>query len=692
MNSFKTLLTLVGFLVTVCTSAEAQTISIATGQKAGTYYRVGQALSEGDSSIEVVSTNGSIENLNGVEEGTYEFGIVQSDILYSFREQQGYKRSKVIGGIYREPVYILIRNKLRLSRIDELRAKKVAIGLDDSGTQHTSEVILGIFGISLDELKPYKLTYNAIAKSLAEESIDAAFIVNLRIPEPIEPLVKNNSVYCLKIHRSDLAKIASAHSNLYTLLSAIDPKDANKRFMTISVTSVLIANPAVNKDIVLNLTKRLRDKSFRTSKFFESYELYWEPYPFLLYRKAGESNLFHKIALDYYKSDNLIIKYRLGSIARFWFSFLLCFILLLLILYRRTRLIIKNDSWIWITYALLTIIGVGYFWLYFFESNVGNPDITGSPIDLFKIFLLVFKAGEVFCVTSVGRIVKIVILIASGIFVAAMTAKVAAYFVGQKILEVFKMVPKRNKLSEHVVICNWTPKTKGVIKELRSGFIEKRVIIVLTQPTRQTSDKLPDTPEYDDVYLIIGNPADDKYLQRANISGAHAILILADDEHSDNPDATSLMTLLSVGKVLSLDGNIQKKPNIVVEVLDPIFTNHMYEAGANEVIAYSDVTHKLLAQATITPGAIEFIREILTTTDDSNEVYILSIPQEYEGLTFQEFTYKIMNKYSGTSNPLTVVGVRSGGKLYTNPRKEQFPKINAGDEAMVLAWVKPQNL
>jgi len=692
MNCFNTCLTLVGLLVTVCTSAEAQTITIATGQTTGTYYKVGQALSDGDSSIKVIPTNGSIENLKGVEAGTYEFGIVQSDILYYFREQKDHRRAKVIGTIYREPVYILIRNKLRLSKIDELRGKKVAIGLQGSGTRHTSETILGIFGMSLDELKPSELTYNEIANSLTKETIDAVFIVNLRIPDPIEPLIKNNSVYCLKIGRSDLTKIASAHSNLYTLLSVIDPKAINKRFLTISVTSVLIANPATDKDIVLNLTERLSDKSFRSSKFFENYQLYWEPYPFLLYREIGKPDLFHKAALGYYANKNLFIKYRLGSVVSFWFPFSLLLLPILLIVYKRTRLIIQSDSWVWITYTLLAIIGVGYFFLYLFESNIGNPDVTGSPTDLLKMFLLVFQTGEVFCVTSAGTMIKTVMLVASGVFVAMMTAKVAAYFVGQKILEVFKMVPKKNKLSEHVVICNWTSKIEGVIRELRSGFVEKRVIIVLTQPTRQTSDKLPDTPEYDDVYTIIGNPGDDKYLQRANIPDAHAILILADDERSDNPDATSLMTLLSVRKVLPIDGNIQKRPHIVTEVLNPVFTNHMYEAGADEVISYSNIAHKLLAQAIITPGAIGFMREILTATDDSNEIYILSIPEEYEGLTFQELSHKIYNKYSTTSNPLTLVGIRSKGQLHINPKNEQFSKINAGDEAVVLAWMKPTNL
>lgn len=693
MNSFKAWLNLVGLLTIVYTSAEARTHTIATGQTMGTYYKVGRLLSEGNDSIEVVPTKGSVQNLIEVVKDTYQFGIVQSDVVYYYQGIQDIEPFQVIGALYYEPIYILVRSGLHLSGIEELRGKKVAVGEDGSGTQFTSKTILGMFGISLDGLEAHKLKYDEIVSSFKKGKIDAAFIIILGIPEQIESLIKNGTVDILRISRSDLTRIASAHPNLYTLLPVIDPENINERFPTISLTSVLIAHPGVDEDIVHNLAQRLCDKSFRNSKSIEKCKQYWQSYPFVLYnRNVGKSNLIHKKAYDYYKSQNLAIKYRVASVARFWFPSLLCLSVASLLIHKRTRLKIKQNSWIWISYVLLAITVVGYFCLYLFESNIMNPDIEGSPIDLFRMFLLIFKAGEVFCVTSGGKAVRTGMLVASGVFVAAMTSRVAAYFVGQKILEVFKMNPTKQKLSEHVVICNWTSKIEGVIKELRSGFIDRRAIIVLTQPTSQTANKLPDIPEYDDVYMIIGNPADENYLQRTNISAAHAVLILADDKHSDDPDALSLMTLLSLKKVVSIENNIQQKPTVVVEVRNPVFIKHMYDAGANEVIAYSDITYKLLAQAIITPGAIGFVREILTTTDDSNEIYILGIPKEYEGLTFQELSRTINNKYRTTSNPLTLVGIRSEGQLYINPRNKQFSKVNAGDEAVVLAWIKPKNL
>ena len=111
-----------------------------------------------------------------------------------------------------------------------------------------------------------------IAKELKDGTIDAAFIVNLQVPKRIEDLIKNNKAYCLKISKSDLTQIASAHSKLYTLLSVIDPKNINKRFMTISVTSVLITKAKTDKDVVRSFTKLLCDKYLYRIDYFKNYE------------------------------------------------------------------------------------------------------------------------------------------------------------------------------------------------------------------------------------------------------------------------------------------------------------------------------------------------------------------------------------------------------------------------------------
>jgi TRAP transporter TAXI family solute receptor len=216
LNGLKTWLFLVVLAVAVCACAQGDqkrksiyyedgndvkkpaegpnTIKIATGQEGGTYFATGKALGlalskEVNRTIEVIETEGSVENVEGVNNLDFDLGIVQADFLDFNYGRKNYDKFKVVGAMYHEPVFVLVRRKLQLSSIGELRGNSVAIGLEKSGTQHTSQTLLGIFGISLDEADRYAEDYGATAKLFGRGKVDAAFIVSAWIPKGLDRLL-----------------------------------------------------------------------------------------------------------------------------------------------------------------------------------------------------------------------------------------------------------------------------------------------------------------------------------------------------------------------------------------------------------------------------------------------------------------------------------------------------------------------
>lgn len=818
MKSFKTWLVLVGLLIVGCASVQAQaseragkrksiyyrdgkvldeppnrnadTIKIATGQTEGTYFAIGNFLGKAVSHqfdktiIEVVETSGSVGNLEGVEEGLYDFGIVQSDVLDFYHGREKYDKFKIVGAIYHEPVYILVRRKLRLSSIEELRGKKVAIGLAKSGTQHTSKTILGIFGISLNEVDPCEPNYVETAELLSEENIHAAFIVSAGIPKEIKDRIRENEVYIMHIGRNDLVKIASTDPYLYRLLDvngraygsndsacdANEPQGDDKKLRTISITSVLIAKPKTDARIVHKLAGQLYEFSRLCNRSYRKRQkdggtrvidpniagLEWVDYSFQLYGERGNDKLFHETALGYYKETKLWWP-------RYWFDkakrwiFPLSLVPLLIFLrsiWKKRPRWIRNLFWLCLIISIVYIyscIIVGlYILIFLFESNIDNPEITGKPFDLVKMFLLSLRFGELFALTMGGKIFRGVTQWIGGVFGIITLGKLGADFVQNKVREALKVILKNSY--KHVVICNWTPKAEGVIGELRSDAIRKkrRIIVIARADEQRQADMKSCAAEYDDVCIFPGDPTSVETFKHEdlNICAAKAVLILADDKHEDDPDIRSLKILTSISNVLgSQNKKVQKKqrkakkkrpnflvellleiwhsprrvrenrkerfqgkpskkkPNIIVELSKPgsAMEERMREEGADKVISYADITHKLLAQAIITPSAINFVREILTVEKKSNEVYELDIEEMFQKIhsarkecTFQDFANEITNKYKKKyHNPITVIGVRSEGKLHINPKGKDFSKIYEDgtiDTAVVLAWKEPKEL
>jgi hypothetical protein len=373
----------------------------------------------------------------------------------------------------------------------------------------------------------------------------------------------------------------------------------------------------------------------------------------------------------------------------------------------------------------LVCIFAGYFALVAFESDAGNPDITGSGKDLVNILRDVVKLGQVACVTKYGRAAKTWMYVVSMFFGITSLGRMLIRFLDEKIRRLLKMIPWNSK--DHVVICNWTPKVKEVIRELRSlhKTDQRRVIIV----ARQAQQPLERLEEYEDVYIFHGEPKDRTVLEdrRVNISLAHAALVLADDKHCEEPDATTLLILEAIKEVLDkgkgknaqdragvgagkgqsksgADGKKLERPKIVAEVAKNHFKKIIEEnSRAHKVIHSGQITGKLFAQATATPEVIDFVNEIVETTNDNNEVYILKISDVKklrkrigEECTFRGFTEEILKEYDAaekksSENPITVIGVRPEEGLKINPKGDEFSKIKDKIKAaVVLAWQKPK--
>ena len=97
-------------------------LMMGTGGTAGTYYAYGGILAqymkrEADISVTAVSTGGSKVNIQSIQDGDYQLGTVQSDIMtYAWNGVKAFEKEgathdfRVIGGLYAETVQLITMN------------------------------------------------------------------------------------------------------------------------------------------------------------------------------------------------------------------------------------------------------------------------------------------------------------------------------------------------------------------------------------------------------------------------------------------------------------------------------------------------------------------------------------------------------------------------------------------------------
>lgn len=190
----------------ICTAAPAQDLRffrIGTAAPGGTYHPVGGLISNAISNplgsrpcdkggscgvpgfiASAKSTKGSVANVKAIGGGNLESGFGQADVAYwafrgtgPFRESGAIDNLRAIANLFPESVHVVVRKDSGITRIPDLKGKRVSLGEKGSGTFAESWAILDVFGLTKDNLSATYLKPVPASIALREGKIDAFFIV-----------------------------------------------------------------------------------------------------------------------------------------------------------------------------------------------------------------------------------------------------------------------------------------------------------------------------------------------------------------------------------------------------------------------------------------------------------------------------------------------------------------------------------
>ncbi len=142
-------------------AAEQTFITIGTGAVTGVYYPAGGAIcrlinrdrQEHGIRCSVESTGGSVYNVNMINTGDLDMGIVQSDIQYNasqglgeFEQTGAVEDLRAVFSLHPEPFTVVARADAGIKTFDDLKGKRVNIGNPGSGQRATIEVLMAAKG------------------------------------------------------------------------------------------------------------------------------------------------------------------------------------------------------------------------------------------------------------------------------------------------------------------------------------------------------------------------------------------------------------------------------------------------------------------------------------------------------------------------------------------------------------------
>lgn len=244
-----------------------------TGGSAGTYYSYGGVIAQYITNyagvrVTAVSSGGSKANIQSIQDGDFQLGFTQSDVMAyawegtkAFEKDGGTQDFRVLGGLYAETVQLITMDE-NITSVEDLRGKSVSIGEAGSGVYFNAIDVLSAAGITLDDIKPQYQSFEASKEALKDGMIQAAFIVAGAPTTAITELATTNGVHIINIDGEFRDKILEAcpYYSPYQIPADTYPGQT-EAIETITVKATVIVSAYLDDETVYNITAAIFDNA-----------------------------------------------------------------------------------------------------------------------------------------------------------------------------------------------------------------------------------------------------------------------------------------------------------------------------------------------------------------------------------------------------------------------------------------------
>lgn len=219
---------------------------------------------------EAITTQGSVENIRRLAEGTLDAGLAQADIAvaaWSGDEMFGGRpvaKLRAAANLFPETVHVVARRDRGLESIADLRGRAVSLGELGSGTLPLARALLGAYGLGRRDIVAEYSSPQAATHRLREGTLDA-FIMVAGQPAPlVVGLARQLEIELLPVSTSVADRLRRERPGLVTLTTPAGTYQGVETFTSIAVGSQLVVSDSVDDEIVYGSLRALFHPSVRS--------------------------------------------------------------------------------------------------------------------------------------------------------------------------------------------------------------------------------------------------------------------------------------------------------------------------------------------------------------------------------------------------------------------------------------------
>lgn len=261
-------------------------VVMTSGGESGAYYqfakRYAAILARSGITLEVLTSEGSVQNLERLKSGEAQIGFVQGGVIEPVDESRIDEEPEnwgllSLGSMFYEPVWVFYQGKT-IERLSELRGKRIAIGQEGSGIRQLAQRLLEDNDIDFRQ-NTVPISGLDAAEELQQGRIDAAFIIAAEHAPVVQVLLRSPGVKLMNFSQSfayerryPFLTRLTMPQGVADLVLDIPPADTRVLAPTASLVVRDDLHPAL-QNLLLQAARQIHGKPgfFQTANEFPSY-------------------------------------------------------------------------------------------------------------------------------------------------------------------------------------------------------------------------------------------------------------------------------------------------------------------------------------------------------------------------------------------------------------------------------------
>lgn len=261
-------------------------VVMTSGGESGAYYqfakRYAAILARSGITLEVLTSEGSVQNLDRLKSGEAQIGFVQGGVIEPVDESRIDEEPEnwgllSLGSMFYEPVWVFYQGET-IERLSELRGKRIAIGQEGSGIRQLAQRLLEDNDVDFRQ-NTVPISGLDAAEELQQGRIDAAFIIAAEHAPVVQVLLRSPGIKLMNFSQSfayerryPFLTRLTMPQGVADLVLDIPPVDTRVLAPTASLVVRDDLHPAL-QNLLLQAARQIHGKPgfFQTANEFPSY-------------------------------------------------------------------------------------------------------------------------------------------------------------------------------------------------------------------------------------------------------------------------------------------------------------------------------------------------------------------------------------------------------------------------------------